>query len=360
MIIWRVPVLGLGIYGIGYNQAIVEYAQNPELMEFKLLRQVMASWDVEKITDPKDKSCERNRRIQRVGKRIIKSAHKHVYEKVKEAEEKASNKYNAAIESDPSLDISKEEFMKRDEDFEFWTNASIRMGRISEWKCRLIHTEAPNAFVTSMLPRQIFVTSAFVDRYSVNDDELAFIMGHEISHLILDHNTDSFETSTGLKFLELFIIACDPFDGEVYEMIFLIYLSIHNFFIFFLFIFIGLASIALLSFASFLGSLVEAQESQENEFEADDLGLTLAAMSCFDTRNGTLIMKKMLHDSNESESDTLLLAQYLSSHPPTAKRYSRLFQASKDVNKGAFAHSTCREEIRKTWLQSISFSSLKG
>jgi len=222
MIIWRVPVLGLSIYGIGYNKAIVEYAQNPELMEFKLLQQVMTSWHVEEITDPKDKSCERNRRIQRVGKRIIKSAHKHVYEKFKEAEEKASNKYNAAIKSDPSLDISKEEFINGDEDFEFWTKASIRMGRISEWKCRLIHTEAPNAFVTSMLPRQIFVTSAFVDRYVVNDDELAFIMGHEISHLILDHNTDSFETSTGLRFLELFIIACDPFDGEVYEMMFLL------------------------------------------------------------------------------------------------------------------------------------------
>jgi len=55
-----------------------------------------------------------------------------------------------------------------------------------------IVTTAPdvNAFVTDLCPHRIFVHEGLLKECTPTDDELALILGHEISHLIYGHSEE--------------------------------------------------------------------------------------------------------------------------------------------------------------------------
>ena len=55
------------------------------------------------------------------------------------------------------------------------------------WKFVVIDSGAVNAFVTDMLPGYVFVHRGLLDAFDRNEEELAFILGHELSHYLLDH-----------------------------------------------------------------------------------------------------------------------------------------------------------------------------
>ena len=67
----------------------------------------------------------------------------------------------------------------------------------------LLHTGIPNAFVSEMLPQRVFVTTGLFDQFVTNDDELAMIMGHELSHLVLGHGKERLLVDFMLRGLEI-------------------------------------------------------------------------------------------------------------------------------------------------------------
>lgn len=80
-----------------------------------------------------------------------------------------------------------------------------------------------------------------------------------------------------------------------------------------------------LGIASFLSSTREALVaafSRAHEKEADELGLKLAAMSCYDTKRGVEVFRKMeevaTRDGHGSKHN------FMSSHPPSVERYESL------------------------------------
>jgi len=66
-----------------------------------------------------------------------------------------------------------------------------------------------------MLPQKIFVTTGLFDQFVENDDELAIILGHEISHLIKGHcsKTSGFESI--IRGVEILFLLLDPTEGYV-------------------------------------------------------------------------------------------------------------------------------------------------
>ena len=74
-----------------------------------------------------------------------------------------------------------------------------------EWTYVVLDSPNPNAFVTA-LPRKVFVTTALLDRFVDNDDEMALILGHETSHLLLGHVKKGMIGKIILDALEMLIL----------------------------------------------------------------------------------------------------------------------------------------------------------
>jgi Zn-dependent protease with chaperone function len=65
-----------------------------------------------------------------------------------------------------------------------------------DWHYIVTKDNSVNAFVTDLCPRRIFINQGLFDIINPTDDELALILGHEVSHLILGHS----ESSSSVEF----------------------------------------------------------------------------------------------------------------------------------------------------------------
>jgi Zn-dependent protease with chaperone function len=145
--------------------------------------------------------------------------------------------------------------------------------------------------------------------------ELAFVLSHEVSHLVLGHVSQANRMQTMLRTVEVLLLSIDPTSGVLA-----------------LFFIGGLAA---------LREALTAAHSRENEREADDLGVEIAARACFDTVAGAEVMKKMYHMSTlqiPSPSGQKAVAHLYDSHPPSQERYERLLVKAEDHNKHHFSH----------------------
>ena len=215
----RIPFLAVAVYGLGYQKGIIDYAQNPIEKDKELLSGMFQNMGTVDIVHPKNFSNEYNRRVQRVGRRIIGVAQKYVKEELKSAQSRVlSSLSNSEVKDIDADKLSK--LYQRNDEVLFWSEANQRLmkksnGEDGEWKILLLECPVPNAFVSEMFPNRIFVTTSMLEKYVENDDELGLIFGHEISHLIHGHNTQSNASSLILRSIEMTIIALDPFDGTI-------------------------------------------------------------------------------------------------------------------------------------------------
>ena len=147
--------------------------------------------------------------------------------------------------------------------------------------------------------------------------ELAFVLGHEISHLILGHVSEANRVETMLRTVEVLLLSIDPTSGVLA-----------------LFLIGGLAA---------LRRALSAAHSRDNEREADDMGVEIASRACFDTIAGAEVMKKMYHLSTlqsplGGSSTAQKAANLYSSHPPSEERYESLIAKAQEYNKYHFKH----------------------
>lgn len=150
--------------------------------------------------------------------------------------------------------------------------------------------DQPNAFA---LPGgYIFVTPALVELAGRNRDALAFVIGHEMAHVIRGHAIERIRFEWGQKALSAVSVATPA----------------------------GRAVGPWLRRRGF--EWLEKAYSREREFEADELGARLMRAAGFDP-NGSVRMLACF-SRRERESDPLGLAAYLSTHPPAADRIRHL------------------------------------
>lgn len=208
-------------------------------------------------------------------------------------------------------------------------NKDIEMIKDHEWTVSVIDDdEAINAFV---LPsRNIFVFTGLL-KVCDNDDQLAIVLSHEISHAILYHSIEM-----------VFFLSCNSVSN-----IFLLQMShAHIVDLFYigligvLWMFLPTDSIAALSTALskfILKATVETPYSKQLETEADEVGLQLAAKSCFDVREAYAFWKKMsIYEKQKNQVmtgglETPVQIELLATHPSHEARCENLDKLIEDA-----------------------------
>ncbi|MCY4121844.1 MAG: M48 family metalloprotease [Acidobacteria bacterium] len=140
----------------------------------------------------------------------------------------------------------------------------------------------------------IFVAPALVELTGRNRDELAFVIGHEMAHVIRGHVIDRIKLEWSQKALSA----------------------------------VSLATPAGRTVAPWLRRVgvqwLEKAYSREQEFEADELGGRLMRAAGFDPHGCVRMLERFRR--LERESDPLGLAAYLSTHPPVDDRKHHLYE----------------------------------
>ena len=359
-----------GVYGLGYQQGIIDYSRDPDQKQDELLTTILAgvgcysreglrtstegSWgnrnkatavaasaaatvvkgrggddpgsDADGVNESgingnTSTTYERERQFRRVGvvgERMTGVARKFVEEELRKV---MSDRMKILPEDIVNDENKLYRTLLRDDEFRLWAHAKQRMD--GRWKFHLVTSDIPNAFVSELLPQRIFVTTRMLEQFVQTDDEMALVLGHELSHLILGHVSNSNTLSTFLRTVEVLLLSLDPTEGAL--------------------------SLGFMSLLAGSRAALLAANSRDAEAEADSLGIKLAAMGCYDTRAAAEVFDRMhKHDteSGEAKAEEAMassgsILSFLDSHPPTEERYEYLIKASEEENAERYSTTTC-------------------
>eukprot|EP01034_Spumella_vulgaris_P022429 gene22429-28554_t len=203
----------------------------------------------------------------------------------------------------------KSELTDAEEDLHEWENASARIH--GNWHTVVSDHNTANAFVTAFCPRRIFVYEGLMQSLEPTDDELAMILGHEISHVILGHMDEEVPSDALLLGFQLLIMSLvDP--AGISTFIFDVYLN---------------------KFREY----IRAGYSRLHEQEADDLGMQIAGKACFNVGLGVNVFKKLAELDGRTKTD------WADTHPASIERYQKLTAASEQFREHGGFMSECAE-----------------
>ena len=153
------------------------------------------------------------------------------------------------------------------------------------YHCSLIRADQANAIA---IPGGfIFLSQSLYRLCEGNRDELAFVIGHEMAHIVRGHTWDRMLNQTALN-----AASAVAFRGG-----------------------------ALGAWLRQKGMrLLQSGHSRESEKEADELALRLAVAAGFDSAGSISLLQRI----QNLGPDPTLLGQYFASHPPAAERIARL------------------------------------
>jgi Zn-dependent protease with chaperone function len=283
----------------------------------------ITSDDQVQILTEKDVSFgSRHRHVQvaAVGHKIVTAARALVQEKLRGSIEAARLQVPADL-TDQAMIL---QAINQNEAVEYWSSAWERLqgednSHYKVWQYVFVDSDTPNAFVTELLPCRFFITTGIL-KVAETPDELAVVLGHEISHLILGHISERNQVEVFLRTVEILLLSLDPSEGALS-----------------LLVVAGLAG---------LRQALTAAHSREHEREADELGLQLAARACFDTQSGVDVMYKM-HQmsvsaaSGDATKDTPVSMKLLDTHPPSLQRWELLKKQSETENFTKYRDAQC-------------------
>ena len=320
----------------------MDYGRNPSELQEALLDSVLAgvgctdrrndvasSSSSTSSVDTNDENRSNNyKRVQYVayiGGRIMTAAQQLAAQNQADVVEAVRAELPHDVRSEQLLDV-----LNQNEDYQLWTTAIEQLdtttscsgggGAKNPWTYMLIDSTLPNAFVTEILPRHVFITTSMLDLMS-NDDELALVLGHELSHMILGHISEKNMLETILRTIEVLLLSMDPTTG--------------------------LLSLAVVGALATLRTALTAAHSRDHEYQADAMGIQLAAMACFDTRRAADVFRRM-HEQhiglalpNQQGQQRRRLLSFADTHPPSDERYQKLILASTTENVEKYSDTTC-------------------
>ena len=146
------------------------------------------------------------------------------------------------------------------------------------------------------------IQETFID----NEDEMALMLGHEVSHLMHGHLSDGNSLQMMLLALEVLLLSMDPTEGVL--------------------------SLGFMAFLAKGRNALSASNSREHEREADELGIKIATMACYDTSRATDVFQKIHKYDVEmmKTHDVEKVTNFFDAHPPTLERYETLVEISKN------------------------------
>jgi predicted Zn-dependent protease len=157
------------------------------------------------------------------------------------------------------------------------------------FRCEAFRDDSPNAMA---LPGgYVFISHSLADLCERRPEELVFVIGHEMAHVIREHawNRMMKEAASTVLSRAVSVVAAraGPLGGWLRDR--------------------GMA-------------LLQSAHSQDNEQEADELGLHLMAAAGF-APGGAIALLQRIERLGPAHSG---LGQYFASHPPPAERIARL------------------------------------
>ena len=133
----------------------------------------------------------------------------------------------------------------------------------------------------------IFITKPLINFCAENDDRLAFVLAHEIGHVVKRHAIRRVATDQAATFFNRAIASRTP---------------------------------ATRMLSPFVGQLIEKGYSEEQEFAADDFSQRLCKAAGYDRDAGVNLMKELL----ELDQDLSVVSKHFAAHPPLKRRIARL------------------------------------
>jgi len=157
-----------------------------------------------------------------------------------------------------------------------------------KWEVNVISSKELNAFC--MPGGKIMFYSGLIQQLSLNDDEIAVIMGHEIAHALREHSREQVSQA----------VAAETAIGLGAALL-------------------GLGGGAANLTGAAYQALVATRFSRNHETEADRIGLELSARAGYDPRAGITLWKKMLSANQGGRPP-----EFLSTHPAEANRIQQI------------------------------------
>ena len=153
------------------------------------------------------------------------------------------------------------------------------------FRCEAIRDDSPNAMA---LPGGfVFVSHSLVELCEHCPDELAFVIGHEMAHIIRGHAWDRMLNQAASRAFSVIAARAGPLGGWLRQK--------------------GMV-------------LLQSAHSQDSELEADEQGLRLATAAGF-APGGAIALLQRIERLGLKHAE---LGQYFASHPPPAERLARL------------------------------------
>ena len=157
------------------------------------------------------------------------------------------------------------------------------------WSIRVIDDpETVNAWC--MAGGRMAIYTGLIEKLNATDDEIAQVMGHEISHALLAHTAERMSRALAMQLGIVGVAATQESDTQGQLVV------------------TGAALAAVVA--------LELPNSRTAEAEADVVGIELAAKAGYDPRAAETLWKKMAEQSGSGESRF----DFLSTHPAPVKR----------------------------------------
>ncbi len=282
-----VGTIGFASYSSGVHDALAD----PEGQTERILKKVLMSTGGAPTLEPEAPDALL---VTRLGNELVLAAQDWLSHELEVLEAKASGAGggagSAGGEAGGNVDAERLRLQKH-----------LRALR-HQWRFVVIDDPAVQAFVTDVLPGFVFVHRGLLDLMRDTPAQLSFVLGHELSHHLLEHNEQSRNLQRGFSLLQLLVLATVDPTGLVS------------------FVAVELGAMgALLSVAFALPS------SRTHESEADALALQLVVRSCRDPA-AAIGAHETLASHEEAKGPPVLgmAPQLVASHPATRERLERL------------------------------------
>ncbi len=162
-----------------------------------------------------------------------------------------------------------------------------------DWSIRVIDDpETVNAWC--MAGGRMAIYTGLIDKLKATDDEIAQVMGHEISHALLAHTAERMSRALAMQLGIITVAATQERDTQGQLLV------------------QGVALAAIVA--------LELPNSRTAEAEADVVGIELAAKAGYNPYAAETLWKKMAEQSGSGESRF----DFLSTHPAPVKRMETL------------------------------------
>jgi Zn-dependent protease with chaperone function len=198
-----------------------------------------------------------------------------------------------------------------------------------QWRFVVIDDPEVQAFVTDVLPGFVFVHRGLIELMRGAPAQLSFVLGHELSHHVLEHNEQARHLQRGFSLLQLLVLATVDPTGLV-----------------------SLVAFELGALGALLSIGVALPFSRTHESEADALALQLVVRSCRDPAAAIQALAALAALEEAAGAPAMgglgtWLGALIVSHPPTHERFERL-RALLPAAEAEYRRQGC--EQRKTQL----------